>query len=123
MRREIDDSGGRWVKSTGDGVLATFDGPARGVACGQRLHHALDPLGIEVRVGLHTGEIELRDDDIGGIAVHIGARVSGHAEAGQVLVSRTVTDLVAGSGLEFTDQGEYPLKGVTGSWQLYALSE
>jgi pimeloyl-ACP methyl ester carboxylesterase len=121
-RREIENVGGRWIKSTGDGVLATFDGPARGVACGRQLHQALEPLGIEVRVGLHTGEIELRDDDIGGIAVHIGARVSGYAEAGQVLVSRTVTDLVAGSGLEFTDQGEHTLKGVPGNWQLYAAT-
>ena len=115
-------SGGRYVKSTGDGVLATFDGPARGVACGRQLRDALQPLGIDVRVGLHTGEIEIRGDDIGGIAVHIGARVSAQAGAGQVLVSRTVTDLVAGSGLEFEDQGEHALKGVPGTWQLYAVS-
>ena len=122
MRREIENSGGRYVKSTGDGVLATFDGPARGVGCGRRLHDALEPLGIDVRVGLHSGEIEIRGDDIGGIAVHIGARVSAQAGSGQVLVSRTVTDLVAGSGLEFEDQGEYALKGLPGTWQLYAVS-
>lgn len=121
VRQEIERSGGRLVKSTGDGVLATFDGPARGVECGRRLHSTLRPLGIHIRIGLHTGEIEIRGDDIGGIAVHIGARVSSQAEAGQVLVSRTVTDLVAGSGLDFEDQGERALKGVPGTWQLYAV--
>jgi len=122
VQREIERHGGRLVKSTGDGVLATFDGPARGVACGRRLHDVLEPLGIAVRVGLHTGEIEVRGDDVGGIGVHIGARVAGHADAGEVLVSRTLTDLVAGSGLEFEDRGEYDLKGVPGSWQLYSVA-
>ena len=122
VRREIENFGGRWVKSTGDGVLATFDGPARGVACGRQMHQTLRPLGIDLRVGLHTGEIEIRGDDIGGIAVHIGARVSALAETGQVLVSRTVTDLVAGSGLVFEDHGEHTLKGVPGTWQLFAVS-
>jgi class 3 adenylate cyclase len=121
-RREVETHGGRLVKSTGDGVLATFDGPARGVSCGRRLSSVLQPLGIEVRVGLHTGEIERRGDDIGGIGVHIGARVSALAEPSQVLVSRTVTDLGAGSGLEFEDHGEHTLKGVPGTWQLFAVS-
>ena len=121
VRREVESFGGRLVKSTGDGVLACFDGPGRGVRCGQRLHHTLAQVGIEVRVGLHTGEIELRGDDVGGIGVHIAARVSGLAEAGEVLVSRTVTDLVAGSGLEFDDRGEHDLKGVPGPWQLYSV--
>lgn len=121
VRHEVERYGGRLVKSTGDGVLATFDGPARGVECGRRLHGALDPLGLEVRVGVHTGEIELRGDDIGGIAVHIGARVAAEAQAGQVLVSRTVVDLVAGSPLEFEGRGEFTLKGVPGTWELYAV--
>jgi len=121
VEREVAQAGGRLIKSTGDGVLATFDGPARGVTCGRRLHQAMATIGIDLRVGLHTGEIELRGDDIGGIGVHIGARVSGLADTGEVLVSRTITDLVAGSGLEFEDRGEHDLKGVPGSWQLYAL--
>ena len=120
MRREIETSGGRLVKTTGDGVMATFDGPARGVECGRRLLGAVEPLGIDIRVGLHTGEVEIRGEDIGGIAVHIAARVSAEAGARQVLVSRTVTDLVAGSGLEFEDQGEHSLKGVSGAWHLYS---
>jgi class 3 adenylate cyclase len=120
-RREIESHGGQLVKSTGDGVLATFDGPARAVSCGRRLSSALDTLGIEVRVGVHTGEIERRGDDIGGIGVHIGARIAALAAPRQVLVSRTVTDLVAGSGLEFQDHGEHTLKGVPGTWQLFAV--
>ena len=123
VRREIESFGGRLVKSTGDGVLASFDGPGRGVRCGQQLHRTLAQIGIDVRVGLHTGEIERRGDDIGGIGVHIAARVSSLAGAGEVLVSRTVTDLVAGSGIEFADRGEHELKGVPGSWQLYAVND
>jgi class 3 adenylate cyclase len=109
------------VKSTGDGVLATFDGPARAVVCGCEIREGLRPLGLDVRVGLHTGEIEMRGEDIGGIAVHIGARVAAVADAGQVLVSRTVTDLVAGSGIDFEDKGEHELKGVPGTWHLFAV--
>jgi class 3 adenylate cyclase len=112
---------GRKVKTTGDGVLALFDGPARAVRCGEALRDGLRGLGIEIRAGLHTGEVEVRGDDVGGIAVHIAARVLGLASPGEVLVSRTVTDLVAGSGIGFTDRGEHPLKGVTGSWQLFAV--
>lgn len=112
---------GRKVASTGDGVLATFDGPARAVRCAEAIIAAVRPLGIELRAGLHAGEVEVRGRDIGGIAVHIGQRVSAMAGPGEVLVSRTVTDLVAGSGLEFEDRGEHELKGVPGSWQLYAV--
>jgi class 3 adenylate cyclase len=109
------------VNPTGDGILATFDGPARAVRCAQAICSAVRTLGIEVRAGLHTGEVELRGEDIGGIAVHIGQRVSALAGAGEVLVSRTVTDLVAGSGLEFEDRGEHELKGVSGRWTIYAV--
>jgi class 3 adenylate cyclase/alpha-beta hydrolase superfamily lysophospholipase len=119
--REIDAYRGKRIKATGDGVLATFDGPGRAIACGCDLRNSLRPLGIDVRVGLHTGEIELRGDDIGGIAVHIGARVADVAHAGEVLVSRTVTDLVAGSGIEFIDRGMHQLKGVPGEWQLFGV--
>jgi class 3 adenylate cyclase len=118
--RELDRHRGRKVNPTGDGLLATFDGPARAVRCAQAICSAVRPLGIEVRAGLHTGEIELRGQDIGGIAVHIGQRVSALAGPGEVLVSRTVTDLVAGSGLEFEDRGEHDLKGA-GTWALYAV--
>jgi pimeloyl-ACP methyl ester carboxylesterase len=122
VSREIETYRGKLIRSTGDGVLATFDGPARAVTCGCELRDGLRSLGIDVRVGLHTGEIELRGEEIGGIAVHIGARVAAIGEAGEVLVSRTVTDLVAGSDLEFTDRGVHQLKGVPGDWQLFAVT-
>ena len=109
------------VKTTGDGFLATFDGPARAVKCAQAICEAVKPLGLEVRAGCHTGEIELLDADVGGIAVHIGARVAALAGPSEVLVSSTVKDLVAGSGLSFRDRGEHELKGVPGSWRLYAV--
>ena len=121
VAQELDRHRGRKVNPTGDGLLATFDGPARGVRCAQAICEVVHSLGIEVRAGLHTGEVELRGDDIGGIAVHIGQRVSALAEPGEVLVSRTVTDLVTGSGLAFAERGEHALKGVPGSWTLYAL--
>jgi len=108
------------IKTTGDGFLATFDGPARAVKCAQAICDAVKPLGLEVRAGCHTGEIELLGTDVGGIAVHIGARVGALAGPNEVLVSSTVKDLVAGSGLSFTDRGEHELKGVPGSWRLYA---
>ena len=122
VRREVETYRGKLVKSTGDGVLATFDGPGRAVACGCAIRDRLRPLGLEVRVGVHTGEVEVRGEDIGGIAVHIGARVATIAGAGQVLVSRTVTDLVAGSGIVFEDRGDHELKGVPSSWHLFAVS-
>jgi class 3 adenylate cyclase/pimeloyl-ACP methyl ester carboxylesterase len=117
----VDQHGGRLVKLTGDGVLATFDGPGRAIQCGFALRDALDPLGIAIRAGLHTGEVELRGDDIGGIGVHVAARVLEEAEPGQLLASAAVPLLVAGSGIEFEDRGEHELKGVPGSWRLYAV--
>jgi class 3 adenylate cyclase/alpha-beta hydrolase superfamily lysophospholipase len=120
--RALAEPRGRKVNPTGDGLVATFDGPARAVRCAQSICSSVRSLGIEVRAGLHTGEVELRGDDIGGIAVHIGQRVSSLAGPGEVLVSRTVTDLVAGSGLEFADRGTHALKGVPGDWQLYAVA-
>jgi len=112
---------GTEVKQTGDGFLATVDGPARGISCASAILGGARDLGIEARAGLHTGELELRGRDVGGLAVHIAARVAELASPGEVLVSRTVTDLVAGSGLEFEDRGEHELKGVPGSWRLFAL--
>jgi class 3 adenylate cyclase len=111
---------GTEVKVTGDGFLATFDGPARAVKCAQGICEAVKPLGLEVRAGCHIGEIELLGLDVGGIAVHIAARVAALAGPSEVLVSSTVKDLVAGSGLVFADRGEHELKGVPGSWRLYA---
>jgi class 3 adenylate cyclase len=119
--RELERHRGRKVNPTGDGMVATFDGPARGVRCARAIIDGVRRLGVEVRAGLHTGEVELRGDDIGGIAVHIGQRVSALAAPGEVLVSRTVTDLVAGSGLEFDERGEHELKGVPGKWAIYAV--
>jgi class 3 adenylate cyclase len=112
---------GRVVKSTGDGLLATFDGPARGLQCARALQDALGAVGIPIRVGVHTGEIELRGDDVGGIAVHIAARVEAKAGPGEVLTTRTVKDLVAGSGVSFESRGTHDLKGVPDEWQLYAV--
>ncbi|MGH2986900.1 MAG: adenylate/guanylate cyclase domain-containing protein [Solirubrobacterales bacterium] len=121
-RREIGRYRGRLVKTTGDGVLATFDGPARAIECAARLVAEASELGIEVRAGLHSGECELRGRDIGGMAVHIGARVAGRAAPGEVLVSSTVKDLVVGSGIEFTERGAADLKGVPGTWSLFAVA-
>jgi len=109
------------VKSTGDGVLATFDGPGRAIRCACAIRDSVRSLGLDTRAGLHTGEIELRGDDVAGVAVHIGARVSALAGAGEVLVSSTVKDIVAGSGIEFGDRGEHELKGVPGTWRLFAV--
>lgn len=113
---------GREIQTLGDGFLATFDGPARGVRCGLAVVAASREIGVEVRAGLHTGECERAGDDVGGIGVHIAARVLAHAGSGEVLVSRTVTDLVAGSGLAFADRGAHELRGVPGEWQLYLAS-
>ncbi len=120
--REVDRHRGRRIKTTGDGILATFDGPARAVRCAQAICESVRPLGIEVRAGLHTGEIELRDDDVGGIAVHIGQRVSGLAGPGEVLVSSTVKDLVAGSGITFAERGSHVLKGVPDEWRVFVAN-
>jgi class 3 adenylate cyclase len=122
MRREIVRHQGREVKTLGDGFLAAFDGPARAIHCACSARDAIRALEIEIRAGLHTGEVEVMGDDIGGIAVNIGARVGAAAGPGEVLVSRTVTDLVAGSGIDFADRGVHTLKGVPGEWQLYAVA-
>jgi class 3 adenylate cyclase len=121
-RRQLDRFRGRLVQTTGDGTLAVFDGPARAVECACALRGGVRSLGLDIRAGLHTGEIETRGNDVAGIAVHIAARVSSLAGAGEVLVSRTVTDLVVGSGIEFENRGEHELKGVPGSWHLYAVA-
>jgi class 3 adenylate cyclase len=119
--RELAHFRGREVKSTGDGVLATFDGPGRGVRCARAICDSVRALGIELRAGLHTGECELLGDDVGGIAVHIAARVAAQAGPGEVLVSSTVKDLVAGSGLRFEERGAHALKGVPEEWRLFAV--
>ncbi len=122
VREELRRYRGREVKTTGDGILATFDGPARGMRCAAAICRGARRFGIEVRTGLHTGEVEMRGEDVSGIAVHIAQRVSGLAGPGEVLVSRTVVDLVAGSGIEFDDRGEHELKGVSGSWRIFAVT-
>ena len=121
VREALGRFNGREVKSTGDGFLATFDGPARAIHCASAILQSSEASGIRVRAGLHTGECEVMGDDIGGIAVHIAARVSAHAEPRELLVSRTVKDLVAGSGIQFTDRGAHALKGLPDTWQLYAV--
>ncbi len=122
VRRELGRFRGREIDTAGDGVLATFDGPARAIRCACEIGRAVKSLGIEVRSGLHTGEIEVMDTSVGGIAVHIGARVAAHAGAGEVLVSSTVKDLVAGSGIRFEDRGSHTLKGVPGEWRLFSAA-
>ena len=110
------------MKTTGDGFLATFDGPARAIRCAQAIHEFLRVIDVDVRAGLHTGEIDLVDGDAGGIAVHLGARVMAEADAGETLVSSTVKDLVVGSEIAFEERGERQLKGIPGTWRLYAVS-
>ncbi|HLE78733.1 MAG TPA: adenylate/guanylate cyclase domain-containing protein [bacterium] len=122
VRRELERYRGREVDTAGDGLLATFDGPARAIRCAVAACQAVKSLGIETRAGLHTGEVEMLGNNIGGIAVHIGARVSALAGPGEVLVSSTVKDLVAGSGIDFQDRGTHTLKGVPGEWRLFAVS-
>lgn len=121
-RQIIDKHRGSLVKSTGDGVLATFDGPGRAIRCALAFSTAAQQIGLPLRAGLHTGEIELRGRDIGGIAVHAAARVMAQASSNEVLVSRVVTDLVAGAGLKFSDRGSYELKGLPGRWDLFAAA-
>ena len=121
VRRQLDRFRGCEVATRGDGFLATFDGPGRAIHCAFAIRDSVRVLGLEVRVGLHTGEIELRGDDVAGMAVHIGARVASSASPGQVLVSSAVPPLVAGSNLEFNDLGEHELKGVPGTWRLFAV--
>ena len=119
--RQVHRFGGRQVKTTGDGILATFDGPARAIQCGLAICDGARQLGVEVRVGVHTGEVERRGDDVAGIGVHIAARVQARAQPGEVWVSRTVADLVTGSGITLHDRGEHPLKGVPGAWRLFSV--
>ena len=121
VRHELERHRGREIKRTGDGFLATFDGPARGVHCARAIAEETQSLGIEIRAGLHTGEIELDADDIAGLTVSIGARVSAKAGPSEVLISQTVKDLIAGSGLSFEDAGEHELKGVPDLWHLYRV--
>jgi class 3 adenylate cyclase/pimeloyl-ACP methyl ester carboxylesterase len=121
-RREVEKARGAMVKNTGDGMLATFDGPARAIRAIREIEDSLAVLGLPIRGGLHAGEVEVRDGDIGGIAVHIGSRVADLAGPGEVLVSSTVKDLVAGSGIDFEDRGLHELKGITGEWRVFAVS-
>jgi class 3 adenylate cyclase len=121
-RRLVEQWGGRVVKSTGDGLLATFDGPGRAIACAAALREQLGDIDLRIRAGLHAGEVEVRGDDVGGIAVHIAARILGEAAPGEILVSRTVRDLVAGSDRTLADRGTRRLKGVEGDWQLFAVA-
>jgi pimeloyl-ACP methyl ester carboxylesterase len=122
LRRYLQRYRGREIKSTGDGFLAAFDGPARAVRCAQAFAEAVGALGLQIRAGVHTGEVEQRGADIGGVAVHVGARIAALAGPGEVLASRTVKELVAGSGLEFAERGEHELRGVPGTWELYAAT-
>jgi class 3 adenylate cyclase len=122
VRRALDRFEGREVKTTGDGFLATFDGPARAIRCAEAIHGSLRAIDVDVRAGLHTGEIDLVDGEVGGIAVHLGARVMAEADAGETVVSSTVKDLVVGSEIAFEDRGEHDLKGVPGTWRLFAVA-
>jgi pimeloyl-ACP methyl ester carboxylesterase len=123
VRQELNRFRGREVDTAGDGLFATFDGPARGIRCACAIRDAVTSLGINIRAGLHTGECEVIGEKIGGIAVHLGARVAAKAQSGEVLVSNTVKDLVAGSGLRFTDRGVHTLKGIPGEWRLFSAEE
>ena len=122
VRRQLERFCGREIKTTGDGFLVTCDGPARAIECACAICVGARQLGMDVRVGLHTGEIELHGDDIGGLTVNVAARVTDLATQNDVLVSRTVTDLVAGSVIRFEDRGEHELKGVPGTWRLLAVA-
>jgi class 3 adenylate cyclase len=120
--RLVEEFGGQLVKTTGDGILATFDGPGRAIRCAATLRDELTGIDLQIRAGLHTGEIELREGDVGGLAVHIAARVLAAAAPAEILASSTVRDLMVGSDIAMTDRGPHPLKGVEGSWQLFAAS-
>jgi class 3 adenylate cyclase len=122
FRQALSRHRGREVKRTGDGFLATFDGPARAIRCAASVTEAMGSLGLQIRAGLHTGELEVMDGDLGGLAVHIASRVMGAAAPNEVLVSGTVKDLVVGSGIDFEDRGERELRGVPGEWRLYAVN-
>jgi class 3 adenylate cyclase len=121
-RRVVAGFDGRVIKTTGDGILATFDGPGRGIRAAALLRDELSRAGLDIRAGLHTGEVELRGDDVGGIGVHVAARVMAAATPGEVLVSRTVRDLIAGSEIRLENRGPHPLKGIEGEWELFAVA-
>jgi class 3 adenylate cyclase len=121
VRTQLGHFRGKEIDTAGDGFFASFDGPARAIHCACAIRDGLGELGLEIRAGLHTGECELIDEKVGGIAVHIGSRVAAQAQPGEVLVSSTVKDLVAGSGISFQERGEHELKGVPGEWRLYAV--
>jgi class 3 adenylate cyclase len=120
--RQLTRFSGHQERLTGDGLLATFDGPARAIRCGSAIRDAARQIGLEVRVGIHTGEIERRGTELAGIAVHLACRVCETAQPGEVLVSRTVVDLVAGSGTTFDDRGKHKLKGIPAAWRLFAVT-
>jgi len=122
VRRQLSRYRGVEMDTAGDGFFATFDGPARAIRCAREIVAGVRPLGLEVRAGLHTGECEVNEGKVAGIAVSLGARVAAEAGPSEVLVSGTVRDLVAGSGLEFVDRGTHELKGVPGEWRLYAVA-
>jgi len=121
--RAVSEHGGRVVKHIGDGALSAFDGPAMAMRCAEAMREGVAELGIQLRSGIHTGECEAIGEDLGGLAVHIGARVGALAGPGEIIVSSTVKELVVGSDMQFTDRGEHELKGIPGSWHLYALGE
>jgi class 3 adenylate cyclase len=122
VRRQLEAHRGREIKTMGDGFLATFDGPARAIRCAAAVRDELAAIGLDIRVGIHTGEVELVGDDVSGMAVNIGARIGAIADAGELLVSSTVRELVVGSGLEFDDRGPHNLKGAPGEWRLFAVA-
>lgn len=121
-RQRVAELGGRVVKRTGDGMLATFPGPSSGIEAAEAIRDSVDAFDLEIRAGVHTGEVELRDDDVGGIGVHIAARIAALAQTGEILVSRTVKDLITGSGLSLDERGSHELKGVPDTWQLYSVA-
>ena len=122
-REAVAAQGGETIKTTGDGLLALFTGPGQGVRCAQEISLAAREHGLEVRAGLHTGEVERSHDDVAGLAVHLAARIMGLAQPGEILVSGTVRDLVIGSELSFSDRGEHQLKGVPGEWAIYVADQ
>jgi class 3 adenylate cyclase len=122
IREELQRFRGQEIVTAGDGFFATLDGPARAIRCAESIQNAVTRLGLTVRVGLHTGECEVMDEKVAGIAVHIGARVMSYAKSGEVLVSGTVKDLVAGSGIRFVDRDAHELKGVPGKWRIFAVT-
>ena len=121
VRKEVVRLGGRVVNTAGDGIFATFDGPARAIKCARAVRDVVGSLGLAIRCGIHTGECVIEGDDVAGIAVHIGARVAARADPGEILLSSTVKDLIAGSRVECSDRGSHVLKGVPGRWRLFAV--